>query len=189
MKKSLYLIRVIMILLVVAAFSQSCTKLDETLYSQVTPSNFFKSDAQFVSALGAAYTQLGPYASNDDYYLQELTTDEMTCPTRGQDWDDGGNWRRLHLHSWKYEDNAVTAAWNFCFSGVSTANRLIYQFQTLSSSGQVQGSVAASYIAELRTLRGFFYWQLIDLYGNVPLDTTFATASCSSSDCTKTNCL
>jgi starch-binding outer membrane protein, SusD/RagB family len=176
MKKSLYLIRVIMILLGVAAFSQSCTKLDEKLYSEVTPSNFFQSDAEFVSALGAAYTQLGGYASGDVNNLQEVTTDEMVVPTRGSDWDDGGNWRRLHLHSWKFEDNAVSSAWDFCFSGVNTANRLVYQFTTLAASGQVAQSVADAYIAELTTLRGFFYWQLVDLYGNVPLVTDFANA-------------
>lgn len=176
MKKSLYLIRVVMILLGVAALSQSCTKLDETLYDTVTPANFFKSDAQFVSALGAAYTQLGGYASGDVNNLQELSSDEMAVPTRGQDWDDGGNWRRLHLHSWKFEDNAVGGAWDFCFGGVNTANRLIYQFTSLSTSGQVKADVAAAYISELQTLRDFFYWQLVDLYGNVPLVTDFVTA-------------
>ena len=176
MKKSQYLIRIIMILSIVAAFSQACTKLDEKLYDTVTPSDFFKSDAQFVSALGAAYTTLGNYASGDVNNLQELCTDEQAVPTRGQDWDDGGNWRRLHLHSWKFEDNAVGGAWDFCFTGVSTANRLIYQFQSLSQSGQVNADVAAAYIAELQTLRGFFYWQLVDLYGNVPLVTDFVGA-------------
>src|ERR1035437_8782210 len=100
MKKSLYLVRVIMILLAVGAFSQACTKLDEKLYDTVIPDNFFKSEAEFVSALGAAYTNLGGYASGDVNNLQELTSDEMVVPTRGSDWDDGGNWRRLHLHSW-----------------------------------------------------------------------------------------
>lgn len=177
MKNPLYLIRIVMILLGVAAFSQSCTNLDEKLYSQVTPSNFFKTDAEFVAALGAAYTQLGGYASGDVNNLQETTTDEMVVPTRGSDWDDGGNWRRLHLHSWKFEDNAVSSAWGFCYSGVSTANRLIYQFTTLSDGGQVDADVAAAYIAELRSLRGFFYWQLIDLYGNVPYDNDYANAN------------
>jgi starch-binding outer membrane protein, SusD/RagB family len=100
----------------------------------------------------------------------------MVVPTRGSDWDDGGNWRRLHLHSWTYEDGASGGAWDFCFSGVNTANRLIYQFQTLTESGSVDAAVAASYISELQTVRGFFYWQLIDLYGNVPLVTDFANA-------------
>ncbi len=172
-----FYLRLILGIFIVAAVGQSCTKLDETLYSNVTPANFFKSDQEFVSALGAAYTQLGNYASQETYALQELTTDEMTCPTRGQDWDDGGNWRRLHLHSWKTEDNAVTNAWSFDFAGINTCNRLIYQFQSLSASGQVNASTAASYIAELRTLRGFFYWQLVDMYGNVPMDTSFVNVS------------
>jgi starch-binding outer membrane protein, SusD/RagB family len=176
MKNPLYLIRIVMILLGVAAIGQSCTNLDETLYSQVTPDNFFKSEAEYVSALGAAYTQLGGYASGDVNNLQETTTDEMVVPTRGSDWDDGGNWRRLHLHSWKFEDNAVSSAWGFCYSGVTTANRLIYQFTSLSASGQVNADVAAGYVAELTTLRSFFYWQLIDLYGNVPYDNDYAHA-------------
>ncbi len=58
MKKSLILIKVTVVALLVTALSQSCTKLDETLYSEVTPDNFFKSEKEFVSALGAAYTQI-----------------------------------------------------------------------------------------------------------------------------------
>ncbi len=176
MKKLLFRLRFVVIVLIAAALGQSCTNLDEKLYSEVTPSNFFKSDAQFVSALGAAYTQFGGYASGSVFNLQEATTDEMVVPTRGSDWDDGGNWRRLHLHSWKFEDNDFGSAWDFCFGGVNTANRLIYQFQTLSDNGQVDPDQAATYISELKAVRGFFYWQLVDLYGNVPWVTDFATA-------------
>ncbi len=172
MKKSVFLIA-----LLLAVFSLSCTKLDEQLYSEVTPSNFFKSEPEFVSALGSAYTQLGGYASGAVYNLQEVTTDEMVVPTRGSDWDDGGNWRRLHLHSWKFEDNDMSAAWDFCYSGVNTANRLIYQFTSFSEEGLVDATTAAAYIAELKALRGWFYWQLIDLYGNVPWVVDFIGAS------------
>jgi len=177
MKKTLYLIRIMMILLGVAAFSQACTKLDETLYSQVTPANFFKTDAEFVAALGSAYTQLGGYATGDINEVQEMTTDEVVVPTRGSDWDDGGTQRRLHLHAWGYDDGFMNNPWDFCFSGVSTANRLIYQFKTLSDQGQVNKDVASAYIGELTTLRSFFYWQLVDLYGSVPYDNDFANAN------------
>src|SRR5665811_2109368 len=87
MKKSLFHIGAIAVVLLAGAFSQSCTKLDEKLYSSVTPSNFFKSEEEFISALGAAYTQFGGWGSGDPQTLQEMTTDEMTAPTRGQDWD------------------------------------------------------------------------------------------------------
>lgn len=171
MKKSIFLVA-----LAVAAFSTSCTDLDEELFSEVLPSEFYKNEAEIVSALGAAYTKLGGYASGDVNNLQETTTDEMVVPTRGQDWDDGGNWRRLHLHSWKFEDNATGGAWDFCFAGVNTTNRLIYQFSLLADEGQMPQTQADAYISELQTLRGFFYWQLVDLYGNVPLVTEFENA-------------
>lgn len=169
--------RFILVALVVAAFSQSCTKLDEKLYSEVTPANFFKSDAEFVSALGAAYTNLGGYAGDAAVHrVNEVTTDEMVVPTRGSDWDDGGTWRRLFLHAYSYEDNFYKDPWTWCYAGISTDNRLIYQFSTLASQGQVDPTVAASYIAELVTLRSFFYMWLIDMYGNVPYDNDFAHA-------------
>jgi len=175
MNKSLFF-KVLMIVLIVTPFNQSCTNLDEELYSEVTPDNFFKSDEEFISALGAAYTQFKNFASGDPLSLQDVTTDEMVVPTRGQDWDDGGNWRRLSLHSWTYEDPVMSGGWDFGFSGVSTANRLIYQFQSLVDNGQVEQAAADAFISELETVRGFFYWQLIDMFGNVPLVLDFATA-------------
>jgi hypothetical protein len=160
-----------------ATFNQSCTNLDEQLYDSVTPSNFFTTQEEFISALGAAYTRFADWATSDGTMaLQEVTTDEMVVPTRGQDWDDGGNWRRLHLHSWTREDYQMNNGWDFGFAGVNTANRLIYQFQSLVTGGQVDQAAADAYIAELQTVRGFFYWQLIDMFGNVPLVTDFANA-------------
>lgn len=186
MKRSLLLITGVLITLFVATFNQSCTNLDEKLYSDVTPANFFKTDQEFISALGAAYTQFGGYASGDVYNTQEVCTDEMAVPTRGQDWDDGGMWRRLHLHSWTNEDGYTGGAWDFGFAGVNTANRLIYQFQSLVQEGQVDQAKADAYISELQAVRGFFYWQLIDLYGNVPLVTDFANAPAAPPTKTRT---
>jgi len=176
MERVSFLLKIIMVVLLVMGLSPSCTNLDEELYSAVTPDNFFNSEEEFVSALGAAYTQFGNFASGDPINLQCVSTDEMVVPTRGQDWDDGGAWRRFHLHSWTYEDGSMNGGWNFGFGGVNTANRLIYQFQQLVESGQVDQEAADAYISELETVRGFFYWQLIDLYGNVPLVTDFANA-------------
>jgi starch-binding outer membrane protein, SusD/RagB family len=176
MRKSLYLVKAMLLAILAIAFNQSCTNLDEELYGEVTPENFFKTEEEIVAALGAAYTQFGGYASGTSLNLQEITTDEMVVPTRGSDWDDGGDWRRLHLHAWTREDGNMNGGWNFGFGGVNTANRLIYQFEVLVDDGAMEPDVAAAYIAELRAIRGFFYWQLIDMYGNVPLVTDFANA-------------
>ncbi len=176
MRRSLRLIAVAIVALLVITFNQSCTNLDEELFDSVTPENFFKTQEEFISALGAAYTAFGDYASNDPFALDEIMTDEGTYPTRGQDWDDGGVLRRAHLHSYGFEDGHFNGGWNFGFGGVNTANRLIYQFQTLVESGDVSQAAADAFISELEAVRGFFYWRLIDWFGNVPLVTDFATA-------------
>ncbi len=163
--------------LLLMGVSLSCTNLDEDLYSEVTPDTFFKNQDQFVSALGAAYTSLYDYGNGDFRKLQENTTDEMVTPTRGQDWDDGGTLRRLHLHSWNLEDPSIGGGWSFCFGGVNSCNRLIYTFQTLVEEGNVEQADADAFIAELKVLRAFYYYQLIDLYGNVPIVTDFADAN------------
>jgi len=174
MRKSLLLVKALAIVMILAAFNQSCTNLDEELFDSVTPDNFFNTEEEILAALGAAYTQFQNYAANDPFALHCVTTDEMAVPTRGQDWDDGGAWRRLSLHAYTEEDGQMNGGWNFGFNGVNTANRLIYQFQLLVDDGAIDASVADAFIAELRCIRGFFYWQLIDWFGNVPLVTDFA---------------
>lgn len=176
MRRSLRLIAVAIFALLVTTFNQSCTNLDEELFDSVTPENFFKSQEEFISALGAAYTTFADYAANDPFALDELMTDEGVYPTRGQDWDDGGTMRRAHLHSYGTEDAYINGGWNFGFGGVNTANRLIFQFQSLVESGDVEQAAADAFIAELEAVRGFFYWRLVDWYGNVPLVTDFASA-------------
>jgi hypothetical protein len=177
MRKSLFLARALVVTVILTGLSVACTNLDEELYDSVTPENFFKTEEEYVSALGAAYTQFANFPNGDQTLAMHcVTTDEMIVPTRGQDWDDGGEWRRLSLHSWTYENPKIGGSWDFGFSGVSTANRLIFQFQTLVDNGQVEQETADAFIAELETVRGFFYWQLIDMFGNVPLVFSFADA-------------
>jgi len=176
MRKSLILVMAVIAVMLTATFNQSCTNLDEELYGEVTPDNFFNTEEEILAALGAAYTQFGNWASGDPLNLNCVSTDEMVVPTRGSDWDDGGDWRRWHLHAWTREDGGMNGGWNFGFGGVNTANRLIYQFEVLVDEGTMDPDVAAAFIAELRAIRGFFYWQLIDWYGNVPLVTDFANA-------------
>ncbi len=176
MKKFKIFNRFLLIGLLVAVTSQSCTNLDEDLYSEVTPDNFFQTEEQFVSAMAAAYTSLRGYASGDYFALSEISTDEMVVPTRGQDWDDGGHWRRLHLHSWNFEDPVPGGVWGFAFGGISNCNRMIYTFEVLIEEGKVDPDFAEPFFAELRVLRAFFYYVLIDVYGNVPIVTKFAGA-------------
>ncbi len=149
----------------------ACTNLDEkeVLYDQVTRDNFFKTDAEYVAALGAAYTNLyGTFGNADNIMpLQEVTTDEMVVPTRGADWGDGGHWVRLKTHTYNSEDPRPLNSWNVLFAGVNTCNRVLSIFEPL---GTEQSKL---YISELKALRAIYYYWLLDLFGNVPLSVDF----------------
>ncbi|HEX5154206.1 MAG TPA: RagB/SusD family nutrient uptake outer membrane protein [Parafilimonas sp.] len=149
----------------------SCTNLDEkeVLYDQVTQDNFFKTDAEYLAALGAAYTNLyGTFGSADNFWpMQEVTTDEMVVPTRGADWGDGGHWVRLKLHTYNADDPRPSNSWNVLFAGVNTCNRVLSIFEPI---GTDQSKI---YVAELKALRAIYYYWLLDLFGNVPLSTDF----------------
>jgi len=176
MKRFFLIGKIFMVVVFMTAVSQSCTNLDEEVFSEITPENYFQTEEQFISALGNAYTQLYGYAMGDIHDMRELSSDEMVTPTRGADWDDGGHLRRLHQHSWNNEDPTLNGSWNFCFGGISTANRLIATFQDLVDKGSVSPELAGGYIAELKVLRAFFYLTLLDTFGKVPIVTGFADA-------------
>jgi len=147
----------------------SCTDLDEEVFDRVTTDNFFQSDEEFISALGGAYSALGNNwgGHNGTWSTQEVSTDEFIVPQRGQDWFDGGIWLRCHRHEWTPTEPWLNNSWNSLFGGVNSCNRVIDQFTALN----VEGSDA--FIAELKVLRALFYIQLMDIFGNVPIVTSF----------------
>jgi len=147
----------------------SCTDLDEELFDQVTADNFFNTDEEFISALGAAYTSLYGVMGghNATWSIQEVSTDEFIVPQRGQDWFDGGIWLRMHRHEYNPSEDYFNNAWNQMYSGISNCNRLIFQFEQLDAEG------SDAFIAELKVLRALFYYWLLDMFGNVPIIETF----------------
>ena len=148
---------------------QGCTNLDEVPLSAISPSNFYRNEAEVLAGLAGTYAQLR--STLDDYYnVSEISTDEMVVPTRGQDWYDGGTWLDLHYQTWTGTSAATGAffngAYNAMFAGISRANVLLDALKGTSVPNQ------ARIAGEARYLRAFYYYLLMDLFGGVPLATT-----------------
>ena len=163
-------IRISMVVLLLTVIS--CTKLNENdyLFDTVNSNNFYQTDAELSSAVGAAYSNLAKMASNSTFIpSEEVTTDECVVPTRGPDWGDGGRWVRLQTHTYNSADPDPINDWNFCYTGINTCNRLI---ATLSkyTNAKIPG-----YIAELKGLRAIYYLWLLDWFGNVPISIDFTS--------------
>lgn len=154
----------------------SCTDLSETVHDQITEENFNPTANDVPALIAPAYSvlrgmKLGWYSFFD---LQEESSDVMVTPVRPNGWYDGGTYIRLHKHEWDRFQGQPSNTYGQSFSGINTANRVIYQIE----SGVVPlqtGSEAI--IAELRALRAYYYWILLDNFGNVPIVTDFADES------------
>src|SRR5439155_17261947 len=82
-----------------------------------------------------------------------------------------GQWLDLHRQTWTANSSGTLAfvdgAWNDLFGGVAKANLMIDV-----ASKNLTGAKKDSVIAEMRTLRAWYYYMLQDMFGGVPLATT-----------------
>lgn len=167
MKKFLTILKISLVAMVLVLIQPACTNLDEEVFSDMTAEIFFSNPDNLVYAFGKAYTSLYDLTGHK-YGMQgtECGTDMMVVPQRGGDWLDGGEWHRLHRHTWTPDDNIFNHWWtNIYINGISTVNSLIFQFESLED---VDVTTAVS---ELRALRALYYFWLCDKFGNVPLVT------------------
>ena len=151
----------------------SCTDLETELYSDLTPETEYTTTDTQLAAILTAYEPLKGY-SEPYFNLQELSTETSAAPAKFGPWDDGGLWARLHRHEWENNSGDINGAWNLCFSGVSTCNRLIEEFEISTADTEVA-------VIELRAIRALYFYMAMDMFGDVPLVTTFATAEASPS--------
>ena len=153
--------------------SPACTDLTEVPSSSITPENFYRNETEVISGLASVYAQLR--STVDDYYnLSEISTDEMIVPTRGQDWYDNGQWIDIHKQTWNANSPAagsiINGAWVNLFQGIARANVVLNALE----GGGVNFASKPVVVAELRTLRAFYYYLLMDTFGGVPIVTDIA---------------
>jgi hypothetical protein len=115
-------------------------------------------------ALGSAFNALrnAGTANHGGYYsIQEIPTDEMVICAKGGDWFDGGILVDLHRHTYNATNGFFNGAWTQQYSGINTCNELL-----------AGGNLDANGTAQIKALRAYFYWRLMDLYGRVKIITS-----------------
>jgi hypothetical protein len=156
----------------------SCTNLEETLYTQVDSNDYGNTPAEVETIVGGAYTSLRGFrdelsnsypTSEYVFFLNEVTSDEATIPTRGTDWFDGGNYQEAQRHLYSPNNPIILSAWRYCYQGIASVNGIIFQVD----NSELSDNAKATIFAELRAVRAYYYYLLLDMYGNVPIVTDF----------------
>ncbi len=173
MKKAIYSVSAS---LAFAVMISGCTKLDEKVYDQVLQEQFHPTDADVPSIIAPVYTILRPMEASwyGNFDLQEEPGDAIVTPARPNGWYDGGVYQRMHRHEWNQTQGEPNQLWSYCYQGINTANRVLYQIE--SGAVPITNNKDAI-VAELKAARAFYYYNLLDNHGNVPIVTDFKDAS------------
>lgn len=147
----------------------SCHKIDVPIKTELTPEVFPQTPSQFTQATGPAYAALRGNFSLDYWFMQSLSTDEAILPARGGNWYDNQNYINLHLHNWTKDHGNTNGTWNWLSVVIGTTN------QAMSILGKTMPEDASKQttMAELKMVRAIAYFMMMDLYGNVPIITTY----------------
>lgn len=151
------------LVLTICAFA--CTDLSEEPYDQLLPPDL-DSSPEILQALAApAYTSLNDvfFGWHGYFDLQEESADVIVTPARPNGWVDGGTYRALHMHEWNSLQSQPGSLWSRSYAAIKIINDNIGSFKLLENSESV--------VAELRTLRAFYYYLLMDSFGNIPVTT------------------
>ncbi len=151
--------------------------LDEHPKDQLGEDKIYDSASNiYTNAVASLYNYIG--GSNESEGLQgtcrgvydynTLSTDEAIIPIRGGDWYDGGLWNAMYQHKWTADDISLYDTWKYLYKVIVLCNKsldIVDEKSSLLSSGQMQ-----SYKAEIRAVRALMYYEVMDMFGRVPLE-------------------
>ncbi|TVR70591.1 MAG: RagB/SusD family nutrient uptake outer membrane protein [Marinilabiliales bacterium] len=162
--------KLLIIITGITLFQIGCTNLDDVLYDRI-PADEYTADP--ILRMSPIYRPMQDFLDwGGWWFAQELTGDGATAPTRAGDWDDGGKWRVLHQHAWDNNTEAVNSMWGRFYNGVLEANKFIEEMVPLAGDPIIDEA-----IAKARILRAYYFYLLIDNYGDVPFVTDYTGAS------------
>lgn len=151
--------KIIITLFCVVFLGFSCTTefLDIVPKSTLTTGSFYQTSADFDNAIAAAYAQLRVYflQGQDRFEIIEGRSDDLT----------GNNY--YHQVADRFTDNASHPMheflWDNLFKGVAICNAVITNIEDKDVDNKKR------VLGEAHFLRGFYYFELVKLFGGVPL--------------------
>lgn len=157
-----------------------CGCLDEHPKDQIDQEAIYNNaDNIYKNAVASLYNYIGSNQESEGlqgtcrgiYDYNTLTTDEAMIPIRGGDWYDGGLWENMYQHQWNANDIYFYNVWKYLFKVIVLSNQslsVIDSHRNLLSDQQ-----ASVFSAEVRAIRALFYYYAMDMFGRIPIVTSY----------------
>ncbi|HMK24702.1 MAG TPA: RagB/SusD family nutrient uptake outer membrane protein [Chitinophagaceae bacterium] len=162
MKNSL--IKIVTVCFLIMMTTVSCKKfLTNEIPGAYPEDDFYKTDADVTQAVTGVYDMMqAHYNSNwaSLYMIKSLLTDESNCG--GSDAGDQPGYQTLDDYNFDATNDKVRDAWRMCYYAIYRANKVINKSDDLTP-------LRKRLIAEAKVLRAYNYFELVTMWGNIPL--------------------
>ncbi len=157
-----------------AAGTWSCTDLDEVTFDRIDASTYYQDESSVKGAVASIYASAASGFLEYFWYLNEFPADQIAWRT----WN-GGAWGYdeaakfvLSSQTWNSESVIIRQAWEHAWETVGLCNTLINDLEQLNPAALAMTDVQLrSYIAEVRTMRAWAYYNNFELWGGaLPLN-------------------
>lgn len=166
MKSVKHILSTSIVLLIITTISSCSKKLDEYNPSNATADATWSTPEGFITAVNAAYSeQRSWYGKEDGFFMSEAGTDLWFNR------DKNTYARQLTKYDGltAADGNPNKAAWKLLWSAINQANAGI---DRIDAAGFTDVNEKNKRLGELRFLRAFYYWHVVETYGGVMLRTT-----------------
>jgi hypothetical protein len=142
----------------------SCTELlDEQPRVQVVPS-YFNTPAGLLGGIAGVYNDIRSSYGTEGFTLQQMAgTDEHLM---------GASASGVHFFTYNGIQPSSMNGGFAVYTDINTLNGIL----ELGATVDLPDDVRVKYLAQAKFLRAFFYFNLVQTYGEVPLHTTFITS-------------
>lgn len=147
----------------IVLFNTGCKKgfMDKTPLASISVESFYKTEDDANKAVTAVYSILQTDKAFDGQFINllELTSDDSR----------GGFDRSNGMENYAFQPDfyPFAAAWDALYAGISRANLVTSKVPLI----QMNAAKRDRLIGEAKFLRALFYFQLVNLYGGVPVFT------------------
>ena len=137
----------------------------------ISPENYYKTEEEVYSALGATYRTLGDL----NCYGQQLAYEALIDDLGYWDWKSTPSNMINRVYSWNYTSSQsdIKKIWDNLYSGINRANELLENID----KADMDNGLRETYRNEALFLRAYFHFLLVSNWGDIPLKLTSTTSA------------
>jgi starch-binding outer membrane protein, SusD/RagB family len=149
----------------------SCTKELDLKPHQIYYDNFYQTGDDALSAVNSVYDVLGSVNQYCNYLwlIQDISSDDCNARANLND----PNIHQFDTYALDANNKYLAGIWQASYLGISRANVVLEKVPGISMDSSEQQRI----LGEARFLRGLYYFNLVRLFGEVPLVTKPVTSN------------